>query len=413
MRKKIALINLYGSNNIGDEAIQAGAFELLNNIGKKQNHVFSITVHCENPRIFPTYHFSNLEIRAKSSPYGFILRTYARYPIVIYKIVLFFFVICVSIVLACVGKLNSSLLPKKGFFSYIYDLLSADIVMGIGGGYFVSKNAMRDFFGLGLTLLPLEIAQMFRKKIFHFPVSIGPFATKVHADLTFRVLSGSTLFTRDPISNAAVSKVAKQRSISFDEFADTATRLRAPKSSKYWVLTVRDWLPPKQQKNYELTLAKLIDSIWEDHSTSVCMLVMAQNIIEDNDRNIFSRIQALLQHPESCFTAVPMRHQQAQAILHNAEFSICTRMHAAILSLTVGTPFLTIGYGLKGKGFMESINLSKWFIDISKVESSQFTNLVTRFVENLRKIKVDLQKSKHMLDKKMPSLQAAVERELI
>jgi len=57
----------------------------------------------------------------------------------------------------------------------------------------------------------------------------------------------------------------------------------------------------------------------------------------------------------------------AQKILSTARFAVCTRMHSAILAATVHTPFISIGYGIKGLGFVQTLDLNSWYIDMRDV----------------------------------------------
>ena len=81
--------------------------------------------------------------------------------------------------------------------------------------------------------------------------------------------------------------------------------------------------------------------------------------------------------------------------------SICTRMHSAILSTTVYTPFIAIAYEHKTVGFMESLHLKDWVIDIHDFSynelQSKFDRLMIQkesnlFVKKLGEMNPELQK---------------------
>src|SRR5437667_304066 len=79
-------------------------------------------------------------------------------------------------------------------------IADADFIIGMGGGFFVSKNKITDFYGLCLMLLPIYIGRLYHKKLFSLPITFGPFASSIHQELALRAIETSIILCRDTIS---------------------------------------------------------------------------------------------------------------------------------------------------------------------------------------------------------------------
>lgn len=408
--KKIVVLNAYGQKNIGDEAIQYSAFSIISSVLESKKSSAKVTVLCEDPVTFPNYRFSSLKIDPIIMPYGYSLRSLTQYFKSLQKIIITFRIFLFSILYIILGFISPIFLPQTGFYSYLRKIYEADNVMGIGGGYLISKSPLKDLFGLSLTLLPLFVAKIYKKDIVHLPISFGPFASSFHEYVCFLALKNTTVFTREKISYDLLNKYDRQAATTIQMLPDLALLLKNPehtvKKDSYWVLTAREWLEEDKQKIYEATLAKLVDFIWDTYQLKSVFLVMVHNLDEDDDMKVFNRIKQQIANKQSLISYLPKNHRRAQLALSNASFSVCTRMHSAILSLTVNCPFLTIGYGHKGKGFVESIGLNEWYLDISEVNEQTLFEKFNSFFnrENVVNLKSKIKTIKNSLDSEEASL---------
>ena len=57
--------------------------------------------------------------------------------------------------------------------------------------------------------------------------------------------------------------------------------------------------------------------------------------------------------------------EECFSLLEDCSFTIAIRLHAAILSVCVGVPPLMLGYRDKCLDFMESVDLSQWYVDLN------------------------------------------------
>src|SRR5258708_1177683 len=195
--RKITIINGYGNKNIGDGAIQESAMNFLNELLDKKDTIFLLSVDAYRYKKNPLFH---AKIIQHQLPYGYAIQTSSKplsYKIKIYR---FTKILTSSLYYTVLGKINRKFLSKKTVYSYIRAIIDADIVIGMGGGYFTSRYGLSDNFGLLLTLLPIYIAKHYRKKIIFLPLTFGPFANATHAKMTHKILTNTTVFFKDKIS---------------------------------------------------------------------------------------------------------------------------------------------------------------------------------------------------------------------
>lgn len=407
--KNIIILNVYGLKNIGDEAIQISAFFFLEAALKASRESARIHVYCEDAPHFPTYSFPHLTISPHYSPYGYVLQK--NHTSSLSKFFLFGWVCATSLFFALLGLISHRLLPQTGFYSYVRHIATSDKVIGIGGGYLISKSSLKDFFGLGLTLLPILIAKIYHRDLLHLPISFGPFALPLHRTLAYFSLKNTTVFCRETISLSLLCKCDYAKSINTFLFPDLALFLPPPAKSfshhkNTWILTAREWLAPKKQARYEAALVTLINTLWKKFGLTASFMVMVHNPIEDDDTKVYARLVSRIAVKQSLTLIYPKNHQDAQSLLARASFVVATRMHSSILALTVNTPFLTIGYGHKSLGIIQSLNLRDWYIDIASVNKTNLVSLTESFIKpnNLALLRQKLKVTQSQLLKQKPLL---------
>lgn len=358
--KNIAIINVYGFKNIGDGAILESAIRIINKaIPKNRIDVHTSTYLFEKINSLPS-------IRTYINPYGSVIQS-KKNPISDYKkIVRFIHVLIVSLGYSLLGKFFPRFLPTDGNFSYIKSLKEADVVLGIGGGYFRTKNKYKDYFGLSLILLPIFIAHLYKKRILYLPVSFGNFASGLQKRIAFYFLNSDKIIFRDQISLQELTRLRKQ-SVEEELIPDLAlfdVHKILLKKGGYIVLTARQWLRKDKQNQFEQELAKFVVYVWKRYKLKTIFIPMAWNESEDDDTEVGLRIKHIINNTAIFEIKQARTPFVVKELLSGAYVSICTRMHSAILATIVKTPFITIAYEHKTLGFLKHFGLEEWNIDI-------------------------------------------------
>ncbi|HSX10040.1 MAG TPA: polysaccharide pyruvyl transferase family protein [Candidatus Saccharimonadales bacterium] len=383
--KTITIINAYGEKNIGDAAIQESALQFINKTLKPNDRVFLLSVDSYNYQKHPDF---QAKIIQQQLPYGYAIQTSTKPLSRIHKLYRFTKVSIFSLSYTLLANLTKKSLPKSSLYGYIQSIKDADVVLGMGGGYLTSRFSMSDNFGLLLTLLPVYIAKKYRKKIIFFPLTFGPFANTTHATMTHKLLSNTTVFCREKISLEKIKKLNnKKYSVNAIYTPDLALFLDAPKNTRtkskdnYYVITAREWLDKNHQDVYEKELSIFIQKNWQEKKMKAIFIPMAYNAIEDDDRRVAHRIHKRLNNRNMFTIMYASNPTEVQDILQRAQFSICTRMHSAILSFTTETPFVTIAYSSKTNNFLKDFGLSEWNINIEDFNSKLLNNKIKKLTK--------------------------------
>jgi colanic acid/amylovoran biosynthesis protein len=382
--KKVTIINAYGDKNIGDATILNVAVDLIKQAYKKD---FSISVLCESESSIQNSLGTEKNIKAFQLPYGYAIRSTARKLTSSKKIFRFINIFLLTTIIITINILFKTRLTNSGFYSYISAIKDADIVIGMGGGYFIAQST-KDYFGLLLTLLPVYVAKIYKKKIIFLPISFGPFSDKYQEKITYQALTNTTVIARDKITLNILKKLDQNGRIKLSYAPDLAlffnirkNNIHSKLSSSYITLTAREWfLDQNKQQAFETALTKFIENVWSKYQLKTQFIPMAKSEIEDNDVNLADRISSKLKNKKILYIVKPNGIIHVQNILKNARIAVCTRMHSAILSATVSTPFIAIGYGHKTLGLVRNLGLTKWYVDINNVSYNNLTALFDKLM---------------------------------
>ncbi|MBI1862736.1 polysaccharide pyruvyl transferase family protein [Candidatus Microgenomates bacterium] len=381
--KKITVINMYGKKNIGDMAIRNSALEIL----EEAFGINSFTFLCESIEDFPIKAKIKSKFEKHYAPYGYAIRATAKTVPQIMKFMRFMGIVILSASYALLGLISQKLIPKKGFYRYIEDLKNADLVVAMGGGYFITSDAVKDFFGIGLNLLPFYIAKLYKKKIIILPSSFGPFASSVHEQLAGNAVKNTLFMVREEIS-LKLAKKYNTRSVFIPDLAlydwkDDVDR----KTDNYFVLTLRTGLTfgHDHQLKVEKEIVTFVQEVYTKWGFRCKFIPMASNVIEENDLIVATRINNAIFDKRIFHLERVNTPADVKRILKHAQFSVCNRLHSAILSATVYTPFITMSYAHKTLGFMDNFNLKKWNLAMNIVSSNTLLNSVADLMKQKNK----------------------------
>lgn len=387
--KKVTLLNVYGTKNIGDEAIYNVALSTISSV-LKEGIIYSIGVEKRK-----NFSIGSVQVRYILSPYGNAINQGGKVSS-IGKLIKFFYIFVTNLILSFIIKLFPKLKLASENYEYIDALNDSDFVANMGGGYLRTKEQITDFFGLGLTLLPIYIAKLFNKPQLFLPMSFGNFASDIHKNISLHAISGSIFIARDKISYKEIAdtnnfselnidlKLLPDLALLMDELKVLPTEQKM--KSKYIVLSARDWMASDKQQRYEKILAQFVDTVYEQYQLKTVFVAMAANSLEDDDRKPYGRIRKMIKNKQSFSLSDAATPDEVIEVLDKAKASVCTRMHLAILSSKTYTPFIAIQYEHKTLGFMKSLGLTENNINIDGIE---FETLMTKFSEliSLKKYK--------------------------
>lgn len=264
--KTITIINAYGEKNIGDAAIQESALNLLSDLVDSDDKIFLLSVDSGHYKKYPQIYAKIIHCKL---PYGYAIESSSKPVSRFYKFCRFLKVTIFSLSCAFFPEFNKNYIKRKTAYKYIYAIKQADIIIGMGGGYFTSRYAMSDNFGLLLTLLPVYIAKKYHKKIIFLPLTFGPFATETHTKMAHKMLENTTVFCRDKTSQRKIEKLNDRKNSvktvyvpDLALFLDISINKKNTMRDNYYVITAREWLDKNKQDKYEKELVTFIRKNW-------------------------------------------------------------------------------------------------------------------------------------------------------
>lgn len=372
--KKILVTNLYGKKNIGDIAIREQGISLLQAVYPKAKYYLL----CESIKNFPLNVNSKLDYEVAFAPYGYAIRSKSKQPrSLITKALRFSHILSFSSIFALLGKVSSTLLPKKGFFKYLYLIYNSDLVVAMGGGYFITAHPVKDFFGIMLNVLPVYIAKLYGKKVLILPSSFGPFGSRIHESLVGNAIRNTTFLAREKISYNLAKKYTKETYLVSDLALLTyENKYRAQSRKEYYALTLREVLSGTKisQEEFENCIVGFIQQYYKLYGEKCIFIPMASNSIEENDLLVADRLDKRISDKKIFSILYPKSVRDVKDTLKYAQFALCNRLHSAILSATVFTPFITIAYAHKTTGFMEKMDLDEWNFVVGDVSTQKLLN---------------------------------------
>ena len=151
-------------------------------------------------------------------------------------------------------------------------------------------------------------------------------------------------------------------------------------NSKYYVLTIKDYLPQPEQEAIESEFILYIKHMWDKHKMSCIFIPTGANPIEENDVPVGERIAAQIKNNKVFAMEIPKTPEETKRIIRGAKFAMCTRMHSAIFAVTEFIPFIAIAYEHKSIGLLESLSLSKWHIRMTQVTCSELYSMTKKLL---------------------------------
>ncbi len=246
------------------------------------------------------------------------------------------------------------------------------------------------------------------KKLVHMSLTIGPVFYRSTISVAKKVLNNSyAIFVRDQKSYDILKEWKCKVPCQFDSY-DIAllqnTNMKLLNSllnefeltSGFVGVSVIPWKfrkakGPVRQEGYEKAIAETLDYIVEKYNKQIVFTPTVVNGHID-DVEIGNRILSKMKNKEKAYCIQRLLTPIEMATLFSAcQFSIVTRMHAAILcSGAGGRPIIAVNYLYKLREYMKNIGFENYSIDIDYVNSDDlkiFVDLMcNKYDENLRRL---------------------------
>jgi colanic acid/amylovoran biosynthesis protein len=273
----------------------------------------------------------------------------------------------------------------------IDDYLDADVVVGVGGGYLRGRRGWISTIELLLLTHPLHLAHSLGKPTVLSSMSVGPFAGTVQEGLFKRgVAKTEAIFVREDVSQQLLRELrvrvpvirAVDAGFAFTTSQRVALReLMHVSTDRVLVgITVRKWLPARQQTDYEAAIAAAADHLIATHGVAVVFVPQVTSVRNNDDDRVTSRrVHSLMAHQhDATVLNESVDHHYIKALCAELDLMIGTRFHSVIFSLTSLVPCVAIEYEHKTAGIMAELDLSDWVVRIEDVSGSRFLDLVDR-----------------------------------
>lgn len=379
---KILIINGYIRENNGDAALMSVLAHQLRGVFPDANIVVS---GMEDSKEHPDFEgFRNV-----GSMRLYVAAEHISKP---RRIIRKFLVFGISYVWAYLPfrQVFGKILPL-GITGELLAINTADVVVSIGGGYIIGQDSFAGNLNILFLTLPIRLAEKLGKMIVLAPQSFGPFANNWQRRIVLKTLNAAQLVcVREDksyflLKNLGVNENIMCRTIdSGFAYKSESTRYSEIKSNGMRVgITARNWLKGGLQENYEKGLANFIVNIQKKYNAEVVLVPqVAVSFQEDDDRIVNERINvlAIKGGARSIQVMDEIDLPDIKNLYSTFTFTVGTRFHSVIFSLTSLVPAIAIEYEHKTSGIMHDLNLDEWVIKIEDVTTERLNVLFDKLV---------------------------------
>lgn len=249
------------------------------------------------------------------------------------------------------------------------------------------------------------VAYLMGKPVYCLGVSVSPISGLNKLVTKWFLGRCQTVVVRDPASQ----KLLKSWGISCELGTDLALALdysptHKKDSKKFIVLSIRRF--KKDDEILYKKLAQCCDSIVEKKGMDIRLIPFQQG--DEFDVVVLNKILAQCLHGEHIFVDKYYDNLgELLSVLSQASLVIGMRLHATILSLLVGTPFIALSYMKKVSDFWAEFNDIKT-LDLNRFSIDELTNSTSKLLENSDNIKQSLKKTKEELISKITAYRSVL-----
>lgn len=382
---KFIIVNSFHRDDKGDAALLHVLIDQLKSIDETADIAIA---SMENPHDFPTFYrgrnIGSFELHSSShiykAPWHLFMKAY-----------LFASMVFVG---ACRGR-GGWLFPRE-VRKIFRECQAADLVVSVGGGYFITKKDLGSRLHLLFALQTLILCKKIGRKVITAPVSVGPFQKSYEAKYAAWLLKKiDHVFLREDISKKYFLDSTNQLPSNIHRAPDSAfaflpageydirSIVGAIGGELVLVISVRNWMEKEKQDIYEQAHADLIDHIAKNYLNIKPVFIPQCTFphADDDDRSVAERIVARTKSKKVHVIKEDIDYIKVKLAYANADLIIGTRFHSMVFGLAYFVPGIAIEYEHKTRGIMQDLGLEKWVININDVDTDGLVNLFESLVK--------------------------------
>lgn len=279
------------------------------------------------------------------------------------------------------GKLSMIFFSAKSIFNpYSRTLKDMDLVIDIAGISF-HGDSVRGVLRNCARYLPIIRS---KAKLYFFTQDFGPSENKIVISIGKHILSkAEVIFTRSQVSyNYLVDKLKLKENKVMGPNPDSTIIFR-PKDQyknlpigdeKFVVLTPSAIMYVKHGEDYLTLFKKVYDKVASNFKVIILVHNFTPNA-SSSDTEVCKRLH------ESCSGSFLINENIStsvlKSILSKAEFSISSRYHVVVGSISKNVPSIAIGWNPKYESFLSLYEKKDWNIDFSESSLQEIESLIT------------------------------------
>ncbi len=382
---KILISHVYSSHNAGDAAILSAQISELKRVF---HHPELSVLSVDNIRA--DYKFDGVPV-VKALMYGAVSPSNHKLT----KLLLAWSMMAYTVLWVITLRLTRLALPlPRAWRQPLRLLAAADLQVCVGGGYLRAKDDHSSTVILLLLFHQIWLAKLLKKPVYLYAQSFGPYPKKIQRRIAVAGLRRVDLILVREARSAQLLAGLGLTAPLITQVPDSAFLFKPPRQprpsqlvgpttgSQVVGLTVRAWLPPAAQAEYEQAMAGFISRITRSGDLNV--VVIAQVTSEhhdDDDRLVGQRLARLLKGNEQVTFLERLDYRAIKLVITDLDYLVGTRFHSVIFALSAGVPVIAIEYEHKTSGIMQDLGLEKWVIDMEDVTTDGLARLFAHLVE--------------------------------
>ena len=277
----------------------------------------------------------------------------------------------------CAAALVLPIARHRGMGALLRILESADLVVGVGGGYLRARNAVEALKLEAGHLLQMRAARLSGKPVVYLPQSIGPAtpAWPLRERLRGMLRQFSTVFVRDDRSEALLadnSNTSRVPDLAVMDFERRSAEImtRVGKSNPHvkhiaFVLRKAPSWTKQQRERYETATRQLIHRLGQTCRISFALQSMGRG----NDDLAYCR---------SIGISGELAPLKELLLDDTPDVVVSVRLHGSLESILSGVPSYHLSYERKGFGAYADLGLVDWVANAADFDADEVAKTILK-----------------------------------